>query len=191
MILFTANLSQDIDEITTAVDKYLLEWKEVLRISYLEVTEDFYYWQLSLLDKKAFNLNKLIEDVTKAVEERATKIVQTSKNLLKFMYSKAKDKAEFLGMVQNNYRFNKAGVMAKTEVNTAANLGMSLAAEEVGAGKKTWITQRDEKVREQHVSLDGQTRDMDTVYSNGLQYPGDPSGQASEVVNCRCFQIFS
>ena len=34
--------------------------------------------------------------------------------------------------------------------------------------------------------LDGERRDLDEAFSNVLQYPGDRSGSASEVWNCRC-----
>ena len=42
--------------------------------------------------------------------------------------------------------------------------------------------------------MDGYTiltkiREMDEKFSNGLLYPSDPNGQASEVCNCRCALI--
>lgn len=189
--MLTASLSDDIEAVKTSVDQYLPEWKELLRVTYLEVAEDFYNFQTTLFNKKAFNLAKLVQNITTAVETRAKSIVQTTKKMIDFMYNKAKTKSEFLALLENSYNFNKAGVMAKTEVNTAANLGMELAAEEHGAETKTWITRRDERVREAHIAIDGQKRPINDPYSNGLQYPGDPAGIASEVINCRCFQIFS
>ncbi len=32
----------------------------------------------------------------------------------------------------------------------------------------------------------GEIKDLDEPFSNGLMYPGDPDGRAAEVVNCRC-----
>lgn len=34
--------------------------------------------------------------------------------------------------------------------------------------------------------VDGEIREIDEKFSNGLMFPGDPSGGAAEVVNCRC-----
>ena len=34
--------------------------------------------------------------------------------------------------------------------------------------------------------VDGEIRALDEKFSNGLMYPGDPSGSAAEVINCRC-----
>lgn len=43
--------------------------------------------------------------------------------------------------------------------------------------------------RESHVSLNGDIVDSDKSFKNGLDYPGDPKGSASEVINCRCVLI--
>lgn len=54
-----------------------------------------------------------------------------------------------------------------------------------------WLSQRDPRVRETHVSADGQTvapGDSFTVGGYAMQYPGDSSGGAGpeEYCNCRC-----
>ncbi|MFW5855772.1 MAG: phage portal protein, partial [Bacillota bacterium] len=52
--------------------------------------------------------------------------------------------------------------------------------------EKTWISSRDGRVRDSHDAIDGETRPIDEPYSNGLMHPGDPSGRAKEVIQCRC-----
>jgi SPP1 gp7 family putative phage head morphogenesis protein len=52
--------------------------------------------------------------------------------------------------------------------------------------KKFWIATLDNRTRDRHRELDGQTRDTEKPFSNGLMYPGDPSGPPEEVYNCRC-----
>ena len=52
--------------------------------------------------------------------------------------------------------------------------------------KKVWIATPDDRTRESHLELDGEEVDTDDKFSNGLMYPGDPSGEPEEVYNCRC-----
>ena len=51
---------------------------------------------------------------------------------------------------------------------------------------KQWDAALDARTRESHTVVDGEIRELDEAFSNGLQYPGDPAGGAAEVVNCRC-----
>lgn len=34
--------------------------------------------------------------------------------------------------------------------------------------------------------MDGEVKELDEAFSNGLMFPGDPDGPAEEVCNCRC-----
>lgn len=52
--------------------------------------------------------------------------------------------------------------------------------------KKVWIATPDGRTRESHLELDGEEVDVNEAFSNGCMYPGDPSGDPSEVYNCRC-----
>jgi hypothetical protein len=57
--------------------------------------------------------------------------------------------------------------------------------------RKEWIAFGDAKTREAHVAAMGQgvvPIDFGYVGESGatLQYPGDPSGDAADVINCRC-----
>ena len=40
--------------------------------------------------------------------------------------------------------------------------------------------------RPSHRQVDGEIRELDEEFSNGLQFPGDPHGAAEEVCGCRC-----
>lgn len=51
---------------------------------------------------------------------------------------------------------------------------------------KQWDAPLDGNTRKNHVAVDGEIREIDKPFSNGLKYPRDPSGDAAEVVNCRC-----
>ena len=61
------------------------------------------------------------------------------------------------------------------------------AAKDLGADiVKQWDSTLDKRTRPSHQTVDGEIRELDEKFSNGLEYPGDPKGRASEVVNCRC-----
>lgn len=51
---------------------------------------------------------------------------------------------------------------------------------------KQWDSTLDGRTRDSHRKIDGEIRETDEKFSNGLEYPGDPSGAAGEVINCRC-----
>lgn len=88
-----------------------------------------------------------------------------------------------------NITKNRAITIARTEGHRVANQASFEAtkdAAEVVKIKKQWCATLDERTRESHMMLDGQIRDVDEAFSNGLMYPGDPSGDAAEVINCRC-----
>lgn len=84
----------------------------------------------------------------------------------------------------------RANVIARTETHGAANYGSQEAAKQTGLPmKKEWLAAADERTRETHREADGSTVGMDDTFRVGdsdLQFPGDPSGAAEEVINCRC-----
>lgn len=54
---------------------------------------------------------------------------------------------------------------------------------------KQWDSTLDGKTRDSHRRVDGEIRELDEKFSNGLDFPGDPGGKAGEVVNCRCVSL--
>lgn len=85
---------------------------------------------------------------------------------------------------------NAAVRNARTSVTSAQNAGRLESydrAEKMGiAIEKQWISTLDNRTRDSHIDLDGETVPYDEGFSNGLMYPGDPDGDPSEVYNCRC-----
>lgn len=84
--------------------------------------------------------------------------------------------------------------MTRTETMTALNAGAFHGAlsEQERTGQpwhKRWQATHDQRVRHTHHTADGQTRPLHDPFEIGdshLQFPGDPRGSASEVINCRC-----
>lgn len=89
-----------------------------------------------------------------------------------------------------NVGFNKAMRIARTEghgVQVQAANDAQHAAKRMGADVvKQWDAALDGRTRDSHRILDGEIRELDEPFSNGMMYPSDPSGGAAEVVNCRC-----
>lgn len=85
---------------------------------------------------------------------------------------------------------NDALRIAQTETTTAANdanfQGMQKAQHKLKIQKK-WIATLDSRTRDRHKDMDGEVRDIDKKFSNGLMYPGDQSaGKPGQVISCRC-----
>lgn len=72
---------------------------------------------------------------------------------------------------------------ARSMVTTSANFGAHDAARASGDAVKEWIwSGRGPR----HQDLAGQRVDIDSVFSNGLKWPGDPAGSADDNADCFC-----
>ena len=89
-----------------------------------------------------------------------------------------------------NVDYNKTLRIAKTEghrIQCESAYNVQVGAKQKGADiVKQWDSTLDSRTRESHQKLDGEIVEVNKKFSNGLLYPGDSNGVASEVVNCRC-----
>lgn len=97
---------------------------------------------------------------------------------------------------------NRAVVVARTETLGAMNAGRSDAFTAVsdelgGTFEQMWLATEDERTRRSHANADGQRVPLGTPFTVGadperglegvqLMRPGDPTGPAHEVIQCRC-----
>lgn len=97
--------------------------------------------------------------------------------------------------VQNLSDANRAGAIrnARTAVTGAQNGGRQASydrAKKMGLKlRKRWIATKDMRTRHAHAMLDGQTVELDKPFEiegHKLMFPGDPTGLARLVWNCRC-----
>jgi len=84
----------------------------------------------------------------------------------------------------------KAQRIARTEVVAASSEGVKLGGESIPGNKtKIWISTFDQRSRPDHMDMDGVkgafNEDFD-LNGDSLAYPGDPKGQAANIINCRC-----
>ncbi len=95
------------------------------------------------------------------------------------------------------FDFNRARAMriARTQTAGAVGSGRHYGMKSAGVELKTWLSSRDKEVRDAH-------REAETKYAEGipleqpfevdgemLMYPGDPSGSAANIINCRCAEL--
>lgn len=83
---------------------------------------------------------------------------------------------------------SRARLIARTESTRATNGAQrsSLSDYQKESGnkvKKEWLTSNDDRVREEHEKMEGERKDIDEVFTNGLLEPGEP--------NCRCSLLYS
>jgi len=78
-------------------------------------------------------------------------------------------------------------MIARTEVISVSNEADIEAYKQLGVvKKKEWLATMDDRVREEHAELNGEVVGIDEEFSNGLLFPGDPRGDAEDIINCRC-----
>lgn len=75
---------------------------------------------------------------------------------------------------------------ARIAVTNASSQATAEAIETLGIPYQKWVTVGDARVRSTHAAQNGQIAARGTPFSNGLAYPGDTNGPASEWANCRC-----
>lgn len=89
-----------------------------------------------------------------------------------------------------NIGYNNAIRIARTEghrIQCQSGMDACYKAQEKGADVvKQWDSTLDARTRDSHAKVDGEIRELDKPFSNGLMFPGDPDGEAAEVINCRC-----
>ena len=77
--------------------------------------------------------------------------------------------------------------IARTEVIGASNFGAHEAYQQSGVvAKEEWLATQDMRTREAHAAMDGEQKELDDTFSNGLRFPGDPRGSPDQICNCRC-----
>ncbi len=86
----------------------------------------------------------------------------------------------------------RANLIAQTEMITASNQAAMEGTKSLGLEfRKYWSTSGIGNSRASHIEAEADSIAVggyleDEAFSNGLQFPGDPTGDASEVCNCHC-----
>jgi DNA topoisomerase-1 len=98
-----------------------------------------------------------------------------------------------LSFVHEEERKIIAGIgkrLAQTEAQAVYGSSQLRALKRAGYTHKAWMTVGDDKVRPSHTECEAQGEvALGGKFSNGLLYPGDPSGGPEETCNCRCWLV--
>jgi HK97 family phage portal protein len=84
---------------------------------------------------------------------------------------------------------SRATLIARTESASTVNAGTYAVYDIEGVKQIEWLSVRDDRTREAHVDVDGQTVKIGDKFDVGgdmMEYPGDPSASAGNLCNCRC-----
>lgn len=143
------------------------------------------------------SISKKIEDMTFADREETN--MQDFKKKVKDEITRGiANGAKYSEIVRNLNNVTKEGVnssyrICRTEmgrVSQEAKYDSMSKAKKNGADiVKQWDSTMDSRTRESHVHVDGEVKELDEKFSNGLMFPGDPTGGAAEVINCRCVML--
>lgn len=152
-------------------------------------------WQDRVRDYVTVTLEPRITQVTLTIEKRVRELVlQGVKEGMSV--SELAQNIDTLGLEE--IITNRSRVIARTETINASNKGSLMGAEATGLSlKKEWIASLDGRERIAHAeAAERYQRDpIDLkadfiVDGEALQYPGDPSGSAGNIIQCRCTQAF-
>lgn len=112
----------------------------------------------------------------------------------------AETRAKMIAAYKNRALRYRAESIARTEAMAALHQAQNEAIKQAldtglvdqAAVTYVWRTAHDSRVRDTHAVMDGQEGKVGEFFTTGsgaqLEFPGDPNGPASEVVNCRCWR---
>jgi hypothetical protein len=93
----------------------------------------------------------------------------------------------------NQLRQWRARTIADTESGIMWDRAAWLEMRDAGVKGRSWLTSRDEDVRDSHEPMYGQCRGIDEPFVTGagveLMHPHDSAAPLDEIVNCRCTTV--
>lgn len=193
-------LENVIEKIEISLKLNLSNWVDNFKYLYKEIINSFYNYTLNnLLNNKGKRLEK---DINKYIDfftgRKITLISDTTrKNIKEFIRKSIKEgktiKDIEIGIrkVYRDFSKSRARVIALTEVAGISNYAMLQSAIDSKKDlEKKWIPIIDGKTRDSHAFMaNHESIDLDKPFRVGdtkMLFPGDPTGTAKEVINCRC-----
>ena len=132
---------------------------------------------------------------------KITKVNATTQNKVAEQLRKGLASGEGIGKLTDRIKTTlgssrgRALSIARTQTAGAVSTGRHAGFKHSGVKKKSWLTSRDDNVRDSHKQAEvtyAKGIPLDQPFEIGsdyLMYPGDPSGSAAEIINCRCAEL--
>lgn len=128
---------------------------------------------------------------------RITEITSTTGNDIRRIVANAReeglserDTAKLIREVAPIKSASRAQTIARTEAHgSSQGISLDVANQTDIPMVKVWLSDQRESAREDHLDVNGQKRPLGQPFDVGgeqLEYPGDPSGSAENVINCVC-----
>jgi hypothetical protein len=163
--------------------------KQIGSINYNRLTKDqkrnnpFFsqVWQNYVIENSKDLIGTKITTIKETLINDVRRIVESSNNI----FDISKEISTFVNK-PDFYKWQSLRI-ARTETTIAMNTAVNVAGEASGVRfVKRWISAGDGNERESHAIMNGTTTTQQGQFGNGLSYPGDTNGEASEIINCRC-----
>lgn len=208
-IVSRLKLCSNMGECETTIAQYNLSTENLIREMYLDIGETFYSVTRGvLLQKKFETFEAYVEEFMKAfAAEKIVSISDTTKSILNTIlrqgFSSGLSIPKIVEKITNQVPListKRAIVIARTEVIGAANFGSFMAAVDVENEfpefqiKKRWRANLDGRERAAHRNANGQQVDIKDDFIVGgerMLRPHDPRGSAMNVIQCRCFVMYT
>lgn len=203
--------SGDLKKALAAVDKEA--WTELYYKNYLAIYEDFgkqtfdgfkSYFPQERKEYKAWDPfpSTILNYLFKFAAQKVTYVTDYTKELIKGIVYTGRDRNDSIGTIAKDldknfeeFSTHRSYRIARTEVVSASNFGSYSAAkqaeDEIGSMDKEWVDSGDVRVRDSHEKVNGEVVAMGEKFSNGLEYPGDMTGAAKEIIHCRCTLVYN
>lgn len=154
------------------------------------------FFKMSLRDYGVKVGRKRAVDITSTTEDHIVKLSQkVISEGLEQGYGVQKVKDLLIDAVNEQYKeitASRARLIAQTEMISASNEAAMQGTKSLGLEfRKFWSTSGKGNSRDSHIQAENDSiarggLKEDEPFSNGLQFPGDPSGPPEEVCNCFC-----
>ena len=137
----------------------------------------------------------LARDFADTRAEIAETIIENIRKDLSRIIGRGVEAGEGVPVISRNIRDNfnttlkRARTIARTETGIVLNNARyEMMDREPLTRRHEWSSSIDSLVRPSH-AIDGEKRQLGRRFSNGLRFPGDPTGSAAMIINCRCLSL--
>lgn len=137
---------------------------------------DLPYKEIDIEKDKLWNSKKINAELLQSIEQGES-------------FDKMADRLHRVTTMNEVSAIRNARTMTTSFENLGRLDGMREMRENGVIVKKQWLATNDDRTRDAHGELDGQTAEIDEPFINMLgeiMYPGDPSAEPGNVYNCRC-----